>query len=331
MADNRGVRGVLAGRRMRRRAGALAASLLALAVLTQVSGGGSSAGAATPTCGGEVPPVKADGSAWVCTFNDEFSGLSLSSVWTRQQTANSAFTTGLSPYRACYKNTSSAATVSGGYLKLYVRKQTAFTCTDPAGSFKTQYLAGSVSTYGKFTQTYGRFEVRAKLPNTTQKGLQETLWLWPANDTYYAASGPKGCEPTGEIDFAEMYSLYTDWNIPFLHYCLDPNVPPNWTTNANIYTAYPAPNNQPGMTCSFDHTVFNTFTVIWQPGRITLYVNGQTCVIDNYAAQNLTSPAPFDQPFFVALTQALGIGDNGPTSSTPFPSLTEVDYVRVWR
>jgi hypothetical protein len=45
----------------------------------------------------------------------------------------------------------------------------------------------------------------------------------------------------------------------------------------------------------------------------------------------VASPAPFDQPFFLSLTQALGVGTNSPTASTPLPATTLVDYVRVWK
>ena len=257
-----------------------AAALLAAAALQGV--GASRAGAAAPTCGGEVPPAKPDGSAWTCTFDDEFGSVLLSSTWTKQQTVNSAFTTGLPPYRVCYVTSSNNVAQSGGYLKLTVRKLSApMTCKDPAGNFTTSYTGGMVSSIAKFSQTYGRFSVRAKLPNTTVKGLQETLWLWPNNDVKYAGTGPAKCEPSGEIDFAEMYSLYADWNIPYLHYCPDANYPANWTTNTNVFTNYPAPNAQPGTNCQMDHTQFNVYTAVWQPGRITLYVNGQTCLVDN--------------------------------------------------
>lgn len=309
-------------------AGSLVATLV-------VSSGGAPAAAAV-TCGGETPPPKANGVAWVCTFDDEFSSLLLNAHWVAQLTSNSSYTTGLSPYRVCYQKNSKTIAQSNGVLKLSVVKQAKpFTCTDPSGSFSTSYSGGMVSTYNTFSQLYGRFSVRALLPNTTVPGLQETLWLWPTNDLKYAATGPAKCEPSGEIDFAEMYSLYPNSNIPFLHYCQDANYPPNWTTNTNVYTAYPPPNNQPGMDCTMDHTQFNIYTVVWQQGQIALYVNGKTCVIDNYHAMNLASPAPFDQPFFIALTQALGIPDakgpgNGPTASTPLPATTQIDYVRIW-
>ena len=53
--------------------------------------------------------------------------------------------------------------------------------------------------YTTFSQTYGKWEVRAKLPDLQTRGLQETLWLWPDNDIKYGA-----WPGSGEIDFAEF-------------------------------------------------------------------------------------------------------------------------------
>ena len=278
---------------------------------------------AGPSCGG-TELLKSDGAPWVCSFDDEFDGTSVDrSNWLVQTTAASGFHSGAE----CFVDSPNNVAVSNGTLRLTVRKESApFTCTSPSGSYTSQYTSGTVNGYGRFNQTYGRFEVRAKLPNTAVKGLQETLWLWPANSTKY------GYWPaSGEIDFAEFYSLYNGWNIPYLHYSLLQSTV-SWATNTNVYTALPSPNSQPGMTCSYTKGAFNTYTVLWQPGKITLQVNGQNCIVDNYSATNVSAPAPFDQPFFIALTQALGVGTNGfVDGETPLPATTEVDYVRIWK
>lgn len=309
-------------------AGVLAAlALLAANPLSpaDASGGRYRVGSAlsiASDCGGTVV-LKADGSAWVCTFDDEFAGNALDrSKWTVQTTAASGFHSG----PECFVDSGSNVAVSKGALKLTVRKESApFTCASPTGDYPTRYTSGSVNGANKFAQTYGRFEVRAKLPSTAIKGLQETLWLWPVDQFKY------GLWPaSGEIDFAEFYSQYQGWNIPYLHYA--PATAPDWSTNTNVYTAWPYPYNQPGMTCSFDRSTFNVYTVVWEPGRITLQVDHQNCLVDNYSAAGLTGAAPFDQPFFVALTQALGIGSNAfVDGTTPLPATTEIDYVRIWR
>ncbi|MDT4939171.1 MAG: hypothetical protein QOG80_2842, partial [Pseudonocardiales bacterium] len=205
-----------------RRAAALALSLVVVGLLMQGSGG-STASAYATTCGGEVPPAKSDGTAWVCSFDDEFSSSTLDPVWTATLSSNTGLTSGTAPYRACFVNSPNNESVRKGYLRLTVRKERSpITCKTLTGSFSTYYTSGSLSTVGKFGQRYGRFSVRARLPDTALKGLQETFWLWPVNSVKYAAYGPAWAEPSGEIDFAELYSSVADRNVPFLHYYLDP-------------------------------------------------------------------------------------------------------------
>lgn len=275
-------------------------------------------------CGGEVP-TKPDGKPWVCSFDDEFNGTALDRTqWAPQLTSNSDFTSGTPPYRTCYVDNPNTVSVSGGDLRLSVIKTAKpFTCAAPAlfglaiHNFSTQYQAGEVTTYYGFHQTYGRFDVRAKLPPVKVRGLQETLWLWPQNDTKYG-----GFPGSGEIDFAEFYSLYADRVIPYLHYEYG-QATVSKQTNTNIVTN--------DYTCLLDVTKFHTYTAIWLPGRITLKYDGKTCLVDNYEPSNVRRPAPFDQPFFLALTQALGVTGNAPTAKTPFPDTTLIDYVRVWK
>ena len=240
--------------------------------------------------------------SWTCTFDDEFNGTSLdTSKWVPQLTADSGYINGGS---ACYVDNSGTVSVSGGYLDLSARKVAPFTCAYPGGSFTTSYEAGMVSTYGLFDQTYGAFEASAKLPPATVNGLQETLWLYPQKLTYGAWPA------SGEIDFAEFYSEYPGNDVPYIHYASsssDPNV-----------TAYD---------CIINPDTFNTYGVDWTPTSITILYNGQPCLVD-YPS---TGSKPFNEPFFIALTQALGVGTNAfSPSSTPLPATTQVDWVRAW-
>lgn len=261
-------------------------------------------------------PPKPGGGSWTCTFDDEFDSTTgdanslNTSWWTPQVTATSGFTTGQSPYYACYVDSPDNISVSGGALHLTVRRQ-ATAC----GGYATDYTAGMVSTDGHFSQTYGRYEVRAQLPAATAAGLQETLWLWPDNDTMYG-SWPE----SGEIDFSEFYSEYSGLDIPYLHYDYSPT---NSSGNTNVVTNY----------CPINLTQYNDYALVWEPGTLQIIVNGSTCLSDNYVSDNgLSDPAPFNQPFFIALTQALGIGTNALNpQTTPLPATTNIDYVRVWK
>jgi beta-glucanase (GH16 family) len=265
---------------------------------------------------------KPDSSAWTCAFDDEFDSTTAdanalnTAWWTPQLSATSGYTTGPSGANVCYVNSPNNISVSGGALHLSVRKEAApFAC----GLATTQYSGGMVSTAGHFNQTYGRFEVRALLPQTTVAGLQETLWLWPVNSSYFGSSWPS----SGEVDFSEFYSQYPSLDIPYIHYNYDASTV-NPATNTNITTAY---------SCPISPTQYNNYAVVWSPGSFTITINGNTCMTDHYIPNNgLNSPAPFNQPFFIILTQALGVGTNTfNPATTPLPATTSIDYVRIWK
>lgn len=272
-------------------------------------------------CAGEVLPPKPGGGSWTCTFDDEFDSATgdatalNTSWWTPQLTANSGFTSGPSGDQVCYVNSPNNISVSGEALHLTVRKESApLNC---GGIMTTQYTGGMVSSAYGFSQTYGRFEVRALLPETTAAGLQETLWLWPENDTLYG-SWPA----SGEVDLSEFYSEYSNLDVPYIHYDFDPSTV-NTATHTNTITNY----------CQISPSQYNDYAVVWSPSSFTVSINGNTCLSDNYAADGgVTSPAPFNQPFFVILTQALGTGTNAfNPATTPLPATTSIQYVRVWK
>jgi len=260
----------------------------------------SAASVATPAstsapCGGN--PLGVAG-RWKCSFDDEFGGTSLDTAnWQPQLTANSGYVTGGPD---CYVDNPQTISVSGGHLNLTALRVTPFPC---AAGYESTYQVGMVTSSKLFSQTYGVFEVRAKVPATPVPGLQETLWLYPQNLTY----GP--WPASGEIDFAEFYSNAASHDVPYVHYA-------NSSSNANA-TAYG---------CTVNERAFNTYAVDWTPKTITVLANGQVCLID----RPIGGPAPFDDLFFISLTQALGVGANAVTPATPLPATTQIDWVRVW-
>jgi beta-glucanase (GH16 family) len=288
-------------------------SVLGLTVaLTALVPGGPAGAAAkpasrpAPNCGAAIS--KPSGGTWQCTFDDEFNSFD-SSKWVPITTAAS----GLSAGGACFEASPNNISVSGGHLNLTVRKESRpFTCTSPNGNYATQYTAGQVATYGTFSQTYGRFSVRAKFPAATVAGLQSSLWLWPQSNMLNGLYG--------EIDIAEEYSIYADRAVPYLHYLYNPATV-NPQTSTNIVT-----NNY----CLVDDVnAFHEYTVEWTPTTMTIRFDDQTCLVDNFA---VLGTSPFNQPFFAALTQSLGNGSNAYQAGvTPLPATTSVDWVRVWK
>ena len=170
---------------------------------------GSAAVAADPAaCSGATPPVGAPGGSWHCTFDDEFNGTSLdTSKWAAMTTYGSNYRTGPLFHQVCYVNSPSTISESGGYLDLSV-VQTAQPVTCPGvynSDGTTDVVGGEVISYNLFSQQYGFFEASAEMPASSVPGLQDTLWLYPENETLY---GP--WPDSGEIDFGEWYSNYAN-------------------------------------------------------------------------------------------------------------------------
>ena len=252
-------------------------------------------------------PRKDRGSWWSCSFHDDFEGTGLDrGRWV----ASTAFSSGnVLGAGACYLDDPSVVSVSGGALRLSVRSLPApMLC--PAGSplLFSSHAAGMVTTYGLFSQRYGRFEARYRSAAVPGPGLQEAFWLWP--DTRYAPDRP--WPASGEIDIVETYSVRPDLAIPFLHY----------TANDN---GGPVPGVNTAWDCTAWRGEWHTYTLEWSPTRLEIWVDGQSCLV------NTSDDPAFDKRYVVNLTAALGIGDNSHTGAVPLPATMDVDYVRVWR
>ncbi|MET0449990.1 MAG: family 16 glycosylhydrolase [Aeromicrobium sp.] len=244
---------------------------------------------------------KPDGTPWVCSFSDEFSGTALDrDTWTPQLTATSGYHIGAD----CYVDDPDNIAVGGGVLSLTVRRQASeFDCAMPGGSsHRASATAGMVSTYDSFAQAHGRFEIRAAFPETTVAGHHGALWLF-AKDMSGA-----------EIDIAEMYSKYADRAIPYVHYASGSD-----TTVTNPY-------------CLVDDvSQLHTYTLEWTATTMSIAYDGVVCLTHQVNGTSPAASSPFDDPFMLVLTQGLGLGENAPTSATPAVGTSTIDYVRVWK
>lgn len=254
----------------------------------------------TDACG--VRPAKADGTLWACSFVDEFSGTTLNTdKWIPQV---HGYATGSAEAFACYSDSPDHVAVRDGALQLTLAKREAPSlCSN--GTSETRYWSGMVSTYERFSQTYGRFEARIKSQASTVPGLHEAFWLYvdPRTTNGYA----------GEIDIMETFSSHPDLAIPYLHY--DGN-PTSVTSGPNQTTSYG---------CTSSRGSYHTYRLEWTASKIQIFVDDKLCLT------NTSGDPAFRQNFMVALTQALGGPDNAPTAGTPFPATMSVDWVRVWK
>ncbi|MFB4212401.1 family 16 glycosylhydrolase [Shouchella sp. JSM 1781072] len=181
--------------------------------------------------------------------------------------------------------------------------------SDEFGSY--EYTSGKVLTEGLFSQTYGRFEARMRLP--AGQGFWPAFWMMPENDQY------GGWAASGEIDIMENAG-----GTPY-------------KVGGAIHYGGPWPENQFQAGDYFfpdgtDATGYHEYAVEWEPGEIRWYVDGNLYqTINDWYSTGGAYPAPFDQDFHLILNLAVGgwYGGN-PDGSTPFPSTMAVDYVRVY-
>lgn len=263
----------------------------------------------TGPCGGVLPAKATGGRYTTCSFDDSFAGAGLDpSKWTAWDAQKDPFIIG----DECFKpeNVSQAA----GALQLTATKSAK---TLACSKRQLDYQSGLVSTKGKFSQTYGRFEMRAKFP--TDAGYVSGFWMLPENPFANGYSKYK----YGEIDIVENWALHPELMWAHLHYAQTPG---------NVMGGTYCQIKQDGQ--------FHTYAVDWAPTKMTFIYDDQPCWSTTwkpyypYAPSGSASPAPFDQPFYMIIN--LSVGGSGstkqqPLSKTPMGKSLQVDWVRAWK
>lgn len=285
-------------------------------------------------------------SDWELVWSDDFEGSSIDdSKWTFEVNCQG----GGNNEQQCYTDSEDNAFVSDGTLKIVAL---------PAGEDaegNLPYTSARLNSKNKGDFTYGRIEVRAKMPEG--QGSWPAVWMMPTDSVY--GSWPK----SGEIDIVEAVNLKTidaEGNVESrvhgtLHYGGE------WPDNKSSGKAYEfAEGASPA-------DGFHTYAIEWQEGEIRWYVDGylyQT-QMDSEVRYNSNGdmvglnhrgwfteyydqstgelvvdygPAPFDQKFHLIMNLAVGgdwpenVNNLGIDESAFVDGQTlEIDYVRVYQ
>ena len=164
--------------------------------------------------------------------------------------------------------------------------------------YNLPYTSGIITTFKSFSQTYGVFEIRAKLP--AGQGLWPAFWLLPASNQYSSeldAFEVLGSNPTQL--FATTHGFYGA----------------NWGVDSQ---AIQVANTSDG---------FHIYGVDWEPDTITF-------LVDRKPIATAPTPTSMNVPMYMIIN--LAIGGTGswpgpPNGSTPFPSRMQIDWVRAYR
>jgi beta-glucanase (GH16 family) len=275
---------------------AFAAATVLLAGWLQFGASPGQAGAATP----------APAAAAAATFTDDFNGAAGSAVdgskWGYETGDN------VNNHEREYytSGTNNAALDGQGNLVITARKENPANYQCWYGT--CQYTSARLSTPQKFTQAYGHFETRMKLPRG--QGMWPAFWML-GNDI-----GSVGWPTSGEIDVMENVGFEPGSVHGTIH-------GPGYSGSAGIGAGYTLPNG-----ASFSDA-FHTFAVDWAPNSISWSVDGQ--VYETRTPADLNGNRwVFDHPFYIILNLAVGgYWPGDPNSSTTFPQQLVVDYVHV--
>jgi beta-glucanase (GH16 family) len=181
---------------------------------------------------------------------------------------------------------------------------------------KNPYTSAKLTTQGKAAWTYGRFEIRAKMP--VGKGMWPAIWMMPSDMEKYG-----GWPSCGEIDIMEYLGHDTDKVYGTLH-----------MGNPHYYKG--------GHIVLKEGTFaddFHVFALEWTPTEMRWYMDGEMYYrTDSWFtrssgdADNEPFPAPFNRDFYLQLNLAVGGNWPGyPDETTVFPQTFEIDYVRVYQ
>lgn len=178
----------------------------------------------------------------------------------------------------------------------------------PNGNTTEPWSSGRVITQNKVDFTYGKVEVRAKLPRA--RGSWPAIWLMPTTSAYGA--WPR----SGEIDIMEHVGNNFGTVLSTVHTQNN-----NWTNGGHLSNNKQIPDAD---------TVFHVYALEWTPDSLRFMYDSVHC----YTYVNPKTDWkdwPFDQKFHIILNVAIGGGMGGSITEADWPDSMTVDYVRVYQ
>lgn len=211
-----------------------------------------------------------------------------------------------------YTNSTTNSFVDGGYLHIVAKKES---FTDQ--NVTKEYTSARLNS--KFAFTYGRVDVKAKLPIAA--GTWPAIWMLGKNinetGSYFASNyGTTSWPACGEIDIME-HGIFPSQPINYVQSTLHtPSSFGNSVNNGGIVASDLANN-------------YHLYSMNWSPNRISflldnvIYYTYEPTVKDG-------NTWPFDKEQFLLLNIAMG-GWAAPIPSNFVQSSMDIDYVRVYQ
>ncbi|HEV3411647.1 MAG TPA: family 16 glycosylhydrolase [Puia sp.] len=232
-------------------------------------------------------------------WSDEFNGNAVSTQnWTYDIGNNNGWGNNeLENYTSSTNN----AFVSAGNLIIEARNES---------NNGFNYSSARLKTEGIQQFTYGRIDIRAKVP--VAHGMWPALWMLGSD---IGSVNWPGC---GETDIMELVGSNPNRITGSMH----------WQNSDGSEGTY---NNNYYLSAGDFSQQFHVFSLLWQHDTVQFFVDDSLYV--NGSINNVTTGTyPFNLPFFFIFNVAVGGNWPGPPDNTTvFPQRMFVDYVRVFQ
>lgn len=254
---------------------------------------------------GTRPPVEGD---WTLTFEENFDGTALDPK--RWEISSENYWDKRTHF------SKDNVIVKDGLLNLRLEKKTGPANDDPIAA-ETDYATGFAQTFGRWTQRYGYFEARVKLPKANC--MWPAFWLMPDRGI---KSGPqwersdtgKGKSDSGaggmEMDIVEFLSAWGHqrYNIAF-HW--DGYQKAHKTMGTSAYV-------------QADEDGYVVGGLLWTPGLVVAYGNGKE--VARWESSRIS-----DVQAHMILTNVTGGWEIDPIDDAQLPADFTLDWIRVWQ
>jgi|GEM_PF-878020 len=259
--------------------------------------------AVLPAWLGQRPPVEGD---WVQTLDENFEGDALNEkLWTKRFPWDGPQPGQLQRYAP------ENVTVANGVASFKAEKKFGHENNDPKRPTR-DYTSGLIQSYDKWSQLYGYFEARIKVPYV--RGLWPAYWMmpdrgpdsglnqWQRRDTGNGAM---------EIDIMEILS---EWgpgrNSVAVHWDGYGSNHKQWGTSQIYYG--PTPDG------------YHVFGLLWEPGKLTWFVDGKKVAeLENDRVSNV--------PAYLKFNIQIGGWATKNVDDANLPATMDVDYTRAWQ
>ena len=182
--------------------------------------------------------------------------------------------------------------------------------TDSCWYGTCRYTSARIKTQGLFSQAYGRFEARIRIPRG--QGMWPAFWMLGNN------IDAVGWPHSGEIDIMENIGR-------------EPSIV-HGTMHGPGYSGANGIGGPYSLTSGAFADSFHLYAVEWVPGRISWFVDDHQYFQTTPGSLPAGTSWVYDHPFFLLLNLAVGgAWPNDPDATTVFPQQMIVDYVRVYK